>query len=108
MNIELPYKIGQQVWIIRQILYVSEYKKLYIRKEENYEEYQETPIYNQKWIKEKVYLHEYIFNESNWSFRFSNNKWTTNYEEMIHVYESEIFIFDNEQKADEKLKNLSN
>jgi len=105
--INIPYEIGKGYWILRKTFYIAEHEKTYIRKGENYEEYQEKPIYKSKWIKEYKYLKSCTIDEDGLSFMFSDNKYLEEDITDTELYDNEVIIYEFEKEAQNKLKELN-
>lgn len=107
MDIELPYKIKQELWVLRKMLYIKTHEKIYIKKNNNYEEYQDKPVWDEKWVKECKYLKEYIINEDGLNYTFSNNEYLYYDGEDINLCENEVYIYKTEKEADRGLYELT-
>lgn len=110
IKIEVPYPIKSEVWILRKVKYKVEDRKVYIRKQEHFEEYRIEPIYEQRWNKEKRYVKRYEIEEDDIQIVLSSNEWLEYDEDDGDIYLSntdEFYIFTNEGEVNEKLHELS-
>jgi len=112
MKIDIPYEIGQHLWILTKKLVSVGEEKLYIMKELNYEEYQTKPIWEDRWQLNEVYLKGITYDEDGLMYIFSNNQYleteSDSFESDYFLYEKEVIISTNKSDADEALVDLQN
>ena len=111
--INLPYQIGQKLYISRIISKCIRIEKICICNTLYYKEYKEKPIYKSEWIVEEKYLKEIQIDEEEVTWTFADNEDLTDndQEDENHYYawyrDNEINIFIDKNAAEDYALSLN-